>query len=102
MTARVPGDVGLYLMSAMVNSRSASRAGFVVDRLALGEAHVSLLPILRAPGMPAETACLARLVDDLHTRDLDFEHQLDGLLDVGLGGVAADAEGVLIVVLHRQ
>src|SRR6185437_11903496 len=52
--------------------------------------------------MAAEAARLAGLVHHLDTGDLDFEHQLDGLFDVGLGGVAADAEGVLVVVLHRQ
>src|SRR6185312_3164579 len=49
-----------------------------------------------------ETAGLARLVHDLHALHLHFEHQLDGLLDVGLGGVALHAERVLVVVLHRE
>src|SRR6185437_1044147 len=99
MTERVPGDVGLYLISAIA---SAFCPGFVVDRLALRQAHVRLLPVLGASEGLAEAARLARLVHDLHTADLDVEHQLDRLLDVGLGGVAAHTERVLIVVLHRE
>src|SRR6185437_4080720 len=83
-------------------SRSASRPGLVIDRLALREAHISLLPVLRSTRVLAEAARLAGLVDHLNARDLDFEHQLHGLPDVGLGGIAADPEGVLVVILHRQ
>src|SRR6185437_6056366 len=100
MTERVPGDVGLYLMRAMVIS--AFCPGFVVDGLALRQTHVRLLPVLRASQGLAETARLARLVHDLHAAHLDVEHQLDRLLDVGLGGVTAHAERVLVVVLHRE
>src|ERR1700722_6152676 len=101
-TARVPGDVGLYLMRAIVSFLSGLRAGFVIDRLTGDEAHVGLLPVLRATDVLAETAGLARLVDDLHTGNLHFKHQLDRFLDVGLGSVAAHAKRVLVVVLHRQ
>src|SRR5580700_8168230 len=101
VSERVPGVLGLYLMRAMVGP-SGLGAGFVVDRLPGDEAHVGLLPVLRAAGGLAEAAGLARLVDDLYARDLDVEHQLDGLLHVCLGGLAAHLEGVLVVVLHRE
>src|SRR6266446_8990997 len=77
-------------------------AGFVVDRLPLDQAHVRLFPVLGAACALAEAAHLARLVDDMHTRDLDVEHELDRLADVGLGRIAAHTEGVLVVVLHRE
>src|SRR5690606_25788363 len=41
------------------------RPGFVVDRLAFGQTHVSLLPVLRAADALAEAALLAGLVRDL-------------------------------------
>src|SRR6185312_4715297 len=103
MTARVPGDVGLYLMRAiMLLPNSSLRARFVVDRLAFLEAHVGFLPILRAAHGAAEAAGLARLVDDLYAGNLHFEHELDGFLDVGLGCIATHAKRVLVVVLHRE
>src|SRR5688572_13794484 len=46
-TKRAPGEVGLSLISAIVRSLLLHRLGFVVDRLAGGQRHVSLLPILR-------------------------------------------------------
>src|SRR5579863_3370422 len=103
-TARVPGDVGLNLMSAMmrVPCRSGFRPSLVVDRLALDEAHVGLLPVLSPARHAAEASPLARLVDDLHAVHFDIEHQLHRLFDVGLGGIAPHTEGVLVVVLHRQ
>src|SRR6202035_2380354 len=102
-TARVPGVLGLYLMRAICESvLSGLGASFVVDRLPLDQAHVRLLPVLGAAGALAEAAHLARLADDVHTRDLDVEHELDRLADVGLGRVAACTEGVLVVVLHRE
>src|SRR6202140_3411286 len=102
-TARVPGVLGLYLMRAICGSvLSGLGAGFVVDRLPLDQAHVRLLPVLGAARALAEAAHLARLVDDVHTGDLDVEHELDRLADVGLGRIAAHTEGVLVVVLHRE
>src|SRR2546429_6319234 len=77
-------------------------AGFVVDRLTRGEAHVGLLPVLGAALEAAKAPLLARLVDDLNSRDLDVEHELDRLPDVGLGRIPPHAEGVLVVVLHRE
>src|SRR5438132_849385 len=77
-------------------------AGFVIDRLTRGEAHVGLLPVLGAALEAAEAPLLARLVDDLNSRDLDIEHELDRLPDVGLGRFPPHAEGVLVVVLHRE
>src|SRR6202521_1978998 len=77
-TARVPGVLGLYLMRAICGSvLSGLGAGFVVDRLPLDQAHVRLLPVLGAARALAEAAHLARLVDDVHTGDLDVEHELD-------------------------
>src|SRR6266480_1284951 len=101
-TAREPGVLGLYLMRAMGQFLSGLGAGFVVDGLPLDQAHVGLLPVLGAAGALAEAARLAGLVDDLHTGDLDFEHELDRLADVDLGRIAAHAEGVLVVILHRE
>src|SRR6266404_2987889 len=102
-TARVPGVLGLYLMRAMCGSvLSGLGAGFVVDRLPLDQAHVRFFPVLGAACALAEAAHLARLVDDMHTRDLDVEHEIDRLADVGLGRIAAHTEGVLVVVLHRE
>src|SRR4029077_6853612 len=101
MTARCPGVLGLYLMRAMLRPLGLG-AGFVVDRLAGLQAHVGFLPVLRAPDRAAELARLARLVHDLHALHLDVEHQLDRLLDVRLGRLAAHPEGVLVVVLHRE
>src|SRR5579871_2954597 len=54
-TERVPGEVGLYLIRAM-SVLSAPGARLVVDRLAFLQAHVGLLPVLRAAGGAAETA----------------------------------------------
>src|SRR5690606_32328781 len=100
-TKRVPGDVGFILMSAMILS-SALRLRFEVDRLTGGEAHVGLLPVLRATERLAEPAHLAGLVHDLHARHLDVEHQLDGGADLRLGRIAAHAKRVLVMVLHDE
>src|SRR5215470_11079750 len=89
-------------MRAMSVRSSGLGAGFVVDGLTGAEAHVGLLPVLRVSYAAAETARLARLVHHLHARHLHIEHQLDGLADIGLGGVASHAERVLIVVLHGE
>src|SRR5688572_7599529 len=78
------------------------RPGFVIDRLAVGQPHVSLFPVLGAADALAEAALLAGLVRHLHAGDLDLEHQFDGLLDLGLVGVATHLERVLVGVLHRQ
>src|SRR6266513_257606 len=101
-TARVPGVLGLYLMRAICGVLSGLGAGFVVDRLPADQAHVRLLPVLGAAGDLAEAAHLARLVDDLHARHLDVEHELDRFTDIGLGRIPAHTEGVLVVVLHRE
>src|ERR1700681_2079248 len=75
---RVPGEVGLSLIRAMIRFRAASALAlrFVVDALARGETHVGLLPVLGAAVARAEAALLAGLVDHLHAFDLDLEHQL--------------------------
>src|SRR5690242_7578854 len=87
---------------ALLPRGSGFRPSLVIDRLTLREAHVGLLPVLRASVRPAEAAGLAHLVDDLHRSHLDIEHELDGLLDVGFCRLAAYTERVLIVVLHRE
>src|SRR6185437_8075859 len=102
-TPRVPGEVGLYLMSAMLLPEGSGLGPrLVVDRLPLNEAHVSLLPVLGPAERLAEAARLAGLVDHLHAAHFDVEHQLDCLPDVALRGIAPHAEGVLVVVLHRE
>src|SRR5579872_5874236 len=86
----------------MVIPASALCPGLVVDRLTGDEADVGLLPVLSATRGAAEAARLAGLIDHLHAANLHIEHELDRLLDVALGRVAAHTKGVLIVVLHRE
>src|SRR5512134_1595225 len=69
-TKRRPGDVGLVLMRAIFKPsvccarRSLFGAG-EIDRLALRELHVGLLPVRATTGAAAETLRLAGHVDDL-------------------------------------
>src|SRR5258706_5158420 len=99
-TKRVPGEVGLSLISAMVEPSGLARGGFVIDALALGQADVGFLPVLRAARRLAEAPRLARLVEHLHGGDLDVEHQFDRCAHFRARGIAADPERVLVAQLQ--
>src|SRR5688572_18686943 len=96
-SARRPGEVGLTLISGMARFRLFRRGE--IDFLALGEAHVGLLPAALAADDAAEAALLALHVRHRDPLDLGLEHQLDRGLDLGLGGVVGDAEHVLPVLV---
>ena len=68
------------------------------------ERHVRLLDVVAAADRLAEALDLALVLHGLHRIDVDLEHQLDGGLDLGLGGVAQHLEQHLVVLLggHRR
>src|SRR5580693_5605972 len=102
LAPRLPGVVGLYLRIPMCSSSygspGLSRTTEDVDPLAFGEADDGPLGV--RPLAPAEPgpAALARPVEGVHAGDLDVEHFLDGLPDLGLVRARRDDEGVLAVI----
>src|SRR5574338_642117 len=100
-SARRPGEVGLTLTRGMA-CRLSLFGRREVDFLALGEAHVGLLPVAPAPGEPPEAALLAVHVEHRHVLDLGLEHQLDRGLDLRLGRAVGDPENVLAVLVRDE
>src|SRR5690606_15108502 len=74
----------------------SSGLGHHVDRLAVGQLHVSLAPVAAAADAVLEGLALALHVDHVDRFDLDVEQLLDRDLDVRLGGVRRDFEDVLV------
>src|SRR5580692_2612716 len=99
-TKRVPGEVGLILMSAMI--LSLLRGAGEVDRLAGLQADVSLLVAVALAGNVLEAARLAGPVEEIHTLHLDLEHELHRGLHVALGRIAEHAEHVLVALLGNR
>src|SRR5687768_17543849 len=79
---RRPGDVGLYLISAMAQQSSGFRHH--VDALAFGQADVGFAPVSSASLLETEGLLLALHVHDIDRLDLDSEELLDRRLHVGL------------------
>src|SRR6185295_1613775 len=101
-TKRVPGEVGFILMTGISLTTLGLQLGFVVDRLAGGQANVSFLDVLRTALDLAHAARLAGLVHHVHVGDFHVEHELDRGLDLRLGRITQHAERVRVVVLHRE
>src|SRR5690606_35951841 len=74
----------------------SSGLGHHVDRLAVGQLHVSLAPVAAAADAVAEGLALALHVDHVDGLDGDVEQLLDRGLDVRLGGGGRDFEHVLV------
>src|SRR4029077_1670464 len=98
-TKRVPGEVGFILMSAMAYESLTNRAAGEVDGLPGLQTYVRFLVAVALAGDILETAGLARLVEQVDAFDLDFEHQFDGLFDLGLRRIVPYAEHVLVRLL---
>src|SRR5512143_2561432 len=96
---RRPAEVGLYWRVGMAFLRVVEE----VDALTLDEGHVGLLPVRPAAGMATDAAHLAEQVEGADLLDLDLEQRLDGVPDLILVGIAANAEDELIAELadHR-
>src|SRR5690606_2717915 len=83
-------------------SAPGSVAAQEIDGLARREADVGLLPVRAPPERLAEALRLALGHGHLHGLHLDLEHQLHGLADLRLGGVAANLEHHLVALLGRH
>src|ERR687884_2125395 len=105
---RRPGVVGLYLRIPMVSSSSISSLWRIrapsgdrppedVDGAVL-ERHDRALGVLALADPEPGAAPLALPVDRVDRGDLDVEHLLDRLADLGLVRVGVDDEGVLALV----
>src|SRR5215471_8955336 len=93
---RRPGEVGRYWMIGTLRSLEE------VDAVALGQAHVRLLPARTASGVSTDTADLSHLARRPHLGHAHLEHRLHGVADLDLGGPRMDAEHHLVAELAHQ
>src|SRR6476661_4553112 len=91
------GVTGLYVLRAITLSPVLQARGHV-DLVTLDQRDDRLLPVAAHAGPALEELVLALHGDRVHRLDLDLEQALDGLLDLGLGGVGRDLEGHLAVL----
>src|SRR4030095_12678300 len=98
LAPRRPGVVGLYLRMPIRVSPSAHRSAEDLDPVARRQAHDGALGVLAATEPRPGALALALPVQRVDVEDGHVEDLLDGDLDLGLVGVRAAHERVLVVV----
>src|SRR4030042_4480901 len=97
---RLPGDVGLYLLIAMIIHLldSAQRALEELYTMPRRQAHDRLLTSGGVAGSPALALRLGRYSNGVDRSHLHSEYFLDRLADLGLLRLGVYLEGIFVVV----